>query len=58
MVYAFNSDMAFAAKKPIKKTRKMTDHEKSMRQYYNSFEKIVVNTDSSGKAVVQGVKND
>ena len=58
MVYAFKSDVAFVAKKPIKKTRKLTDHEKRMRQYYNSFEKIVVNTDSSGKVVVQGVKND
>ena len=58
MVYAVRNDLPLVTKKTVKKTRKLNDHEKNMRKAFSSYDKFVIDADSSGKVFVKGLKNE
>ena len=58
MVYAVHDNRPLVTRKTIKNVRKMNVHEKKMRKIFASYDRFIIDTDSSGKVTIRGLRDD
>lgn len=57
MVYAVHGNRLLVTRKTIKKVRKMNVHEKKMRKIFASYDRFIIDTDSSEKGIIKGLRD-